>query len=59
MSPLFIFISVRDTLHLDLFAAEGDPLGLVRLDALLPDVDFLPQHPPLFNDQHLFGTGSV
>jgi hypothetical protein len=49
-----MFISVRDTLHLYVFAAECDPLGLMCLDALLADVDLLAQHPPLFNDQHFF-----
>ena len=40
MSPLCIFIAWY-TLHLDVFAAECDPLGLVRLEALRADVDFL------------------
>src|SRR4030095_1755471 len=49
-----LFIYARYTLNLHFFAAQRDTLWLGRLDAVLADVDLLPQQQPFLHHQHFF-----
>src|SRR5690349_7160213 len=54
---LLLIVYTRYTLNPHFFAAQSDTLWLVRLDALLADVDLLPQHQTFLHHQYFFHNG--
>src|SRR5215831_17479594 len=53
-----LLIYARYTLNPHVFAAQRDTLWLMGLDALLADVDLLPQHQTFLNHKYFFHDGN-